>query len=148
MVVVGAVGKVGLFGAVVAEYLSELAVCPLELAVCLLEAAVCPLEATVCPLEAVMFPPEALSRLLMRSTVVEVVREDSMEAAATVGAVGLPRAVYLSELAILLETVVCWLQALVFRLLRLTQSTLVEGLMVTLVKVLKVAVSPVSMSAK
>ena len=121
------VGAMGLPGAVVAEGLSELAVC-------LLEAAVCPLE--------------ALSRLLMRSTVVEVVREDSMEAAATVGAVGLPGAVYLSELAILLETAVCWLQALVSRLLRLTQSTLVEGLTVILVKVLKVAVSPVSMSAK
>ena len=91
-----------------------------ELAVCLLEAAVCPLE--------------ALSRSLMWSMVVEVVREESMEAAATV--------------TILLETAVCWLQALVSRLLRLTQSTLVKGLMVTLVKVLKVAVSPVSMSAK
>ena len=81
MVVVGAMG---LPGAVVAEGLSELAVC-------LLEAAVCPLE--------------ALSRSLMGSTVVELVREESMEAE-------------------------------------------VEGLTVTLVKVLKVAVSPVSMSAK
>ena len=89
MVVVGAVGKVGLFGAVVAEYLSELAVCPLELAVCLLEAAVCPLEATVCSLEAFV------SRLLLGSTVVEVAREDSMEAAAKVGAVGLPETVCL-----------------------------------------------------
>ena len=98
-----------------------------------------------------MCPLEALSRLLMRSTVVEVVGEESMEAAptvGTVGTVGLPGVVYLSELAILLETAVCWLQALVFRLLRLTQSTLVEGLTVILVKVLKVAVSPVSMSAK
>ena len=108
------------------EGLSELAVCLSELAVCLLEAAVCPLE--------------ALSRSLMGSTVVEVVGEESMEAA--------PGAMYLSELAILLETVVCWLQALVSRLLTLTQSTLVEGLTVTLVKVLKVAVSPVSMLAK
>ena len=120
------VGAMGLPGAVVAEGLSELAVC-------LLEAAVCPLE--------------ALSRSLMGSTVVEVVGEESMEAAPSVGMVGLPGAVYLSELTIL-EMAVCWLQALVSRLLRLTQSTLVEGLTVTLVKVLKVAVSPVSMSAK
>ena len=120
------VGAMGLPGAVVAEGLSELAVC-------LLEAAVCPLE--------------ALSRSLMGSTVVEVVGEESMEAAPSVGTVGLPGAVYLSELTIL-EMAVCWLQALVSRLLRLTQSTLVEGLTVTLVKVLKVAVSPVSMSAK
>ena len=117
-----------------AECLSELTEGLSELAVCLLEAAVCPLE--------------ALSRSLMGSTVVEVVGEESMEAAPMVGTVGLPGAVYLSELAILLETAVCWLQALVSRLLRLTQSTLVKGLMVTLVKVLKVAVSPVSMSAK
>ena len=120
------------------EGLSELTEGLSELAVCLLEAAVCPLE--------------ALSRSLMGPTVVEVlvevVREESMEAAPTVGTVGLPGAVYLSELTILLEMVVCWLQALVSRLLRLTQSTLVEGLTVTLVKVLKVAVSPVSMSAK
>ena len=95
-----------------------------------------------------MCPLEALSRLLMRSTVVEVVREDSMEAAPMVGTVGLPGAMYLSELAILLEMAVCWLQALVSRLSMFTQSTLVEGLTVTLVKVLKVAVSPVSMSAK
>ena len=128
------VGAMGLPGAVVAECLSELTEGLSELAVCLLEAAVCPLE--------------ALSRSLMGSTVVEVVGEESMEAAPTVGTVGLPGAVYLSELAILLETAVCWLQALVSRLLRLTQSTLVEGLTVTLVKVLKVAVSPVSMSAK
>ena len=128
------VGVMGLPGAVVAECLSELTEGLSELAVCLLEAAVCPLE--------------ALSRSLMGSTVVEVVGEESMEAAPTVGTVGLPGAVYLSELAILLETAVCWLQALVSRLLRLTQSTLVEGLTVTLVKVLKVAVSPVSMSAK
>ena len=128
------VGVMGLPGAVVAECLSELTEGLSELAVCLLEAAVCPLE--------------ALSRSLMGSTVVEVVGEESMEAAPMVGTVGLPGAVYLSELAILLETAVCWLQALVSRLLRLTQSTLVEGLMVTLVKVLKVAVSPVSMSAK
>ena len=120
------VGAMGLPGAVVAEGLSELAVC-------LLEAAVCPLE--------------ALSRSLMGSTVVEVVGEESMEAAPSVGTVGLPGAVYLSELTIL-EMAVCWLQALVSRLSRLTQSTLVEGLTVTLVKVLKVAVSPVSMSAK
>ena len=120
------VGVMGLPGAVVAEGLSELAVC-------LLEAAVCPLE--------------ALSRSLMGSTVVEVVGEESMEAAPSVGTVGLPGAVYLSELTIL-EMAVCWLQALVSRLLRLTQSTLVKGLMVTLVKLLKVAVSPVSMSAK
>ena len=120
------VGAMGLPGAVVAEGLSELAVC-------LLEAAVCPLE--------------ALSRSLMGSTVVEVVGEESMEAAPSVGTVGLPGAVYLSELTIL-EMAVCWLQALVSRLLRLTQSTLVEGLTVILVKVLKVAVSPVSMSAK
>ena len=131
-----------------AEFLSELTEGLSELAVCLLEAAVCPLEAAVCPLEATVCPLEELSRLLMRSTVVEVVGEESMEAAPTVGTVGLPGAVYLSELAILLETAVCWLQALVSRLLRLTQSTLVEGLTVTLVKVLKVAVSPVSMSAK
>ena len=128
------VGVMGLPGAVVAECLSELTEGLSELAVCLLEAAVCPLE--------------ALSRSLMGSTVVEVVGEESMEAAPMVGTVGLPGAVYLSELAILLETAVCWLQALVSRLLRLTQSTLVEGLTVTLVKVLKVAVSPVSMSAK
>ena len=128
------VGVMGLPGAVVAECLSELTEGLSELAVCLLEAAVCPLE--------------ALSRSLMGSTVVEVVGEESMEAAPSVGTVGLPGAVYLSELAILLETAVCWLQALVSRLLRLTQSTLVEGLTVTLVKVLKVAVSPVSMSAK
>ena len=101
---------------------------------CLLEAAVCPLE--------------ALSRLLMRSTVVEVVREDSMEAAPMVGTVGLPGAMYLSELAILLEMAVCWLQAVVSRLSMFTQSTLVEGLTVTLVKELKVAVSPVFMLAK
>ena len=124
----------GLPGAVVAEFLSELTEGLSELAVCLLEAAVCPLE--------------ALSRSLMGSTVVEVVGEKSMEAAPTVGAVGLPGAMYLSELAILLETAVCWLQALVSRLLRLTQSTLVEGLTVTLVKELKVAVSPVFMLAK
>ena len=128
------VGVMGLPGAVVAECLSELTEGLSELAVCLLEAAVCPLE--------------ALSRSLMGSTVVEVVGEESMEAAPSVGTVGLPGAVYLSELAILLETAVCWLQALVSRLLRLTQSTLVEGLTVILVKVLKVAVSPVSMSAK
>ena len=67
------------------EGLSELTEGLSELAVCLLEAAVCPLE--------------ALSRLLMWSMVVEVVREESMEAAATV--------------TILLETAVCWLQALV-----------------------------------
>ena len=135
------VGAMGLPGAVVAEFLSELTEGLSKLTEGLLELAVCLLEAAVCPLE-------ALSRLLMRSTVVEVVREDSMEAAPTVGTVGLPGAVYLSELAILLETAVCWLQALVSRLLRLTQSTLVEGLTVILVKVLKVAVSPVSMSAK
>ena len=128
------VGVMGLPGAVVAECLSELTEGLSELAVCLLEAAVCPLE--------------ALSRSLMGSTVVEVVGEESMEAAPSVGTVGLPGAVYLSELTILLEMAVCWLQALVSRLLRLTQSTLVEGLTVTLVKVLKVAVSPVSMSAK
>ena len=128
------VGVMGLPGAVVAECLSELTEGLSELAVCLLEAAVCPLE--------------ALSRSLMGSTVVEVVGEESMEAAPMVGTVGLPGAVYLSELAILLETAVCWLQALVSRLLRLTQSTLVEVLTVILVKVLKVAVSPVSMSAK
>ena len=116
------VGVMGLPGAVVAECLSELTEGLSELAVCLLEAAVCPLE--------------ALSRSLMGSTVVEVVGEESMEAAPMVGTVGLPGAVYLSELAILLETAVCWLQALVSRLLRLTQSTLVEGLTVTLVKVL------------
>ena len=127
------VGVMGLPGAVVAECLSELTEGLSELAVCLLEAAVCPLE--------------ALSRSLMGSTVVEVVGEESMEAAPSVGTVGLPGAVYLSELTIL-EMAVCWLQALVSRLLRLTQSTLVEGLTVTLVKVLKVAVSPVSMSAK
>ena len=128
------VGVMGLPGAVVAECLSELTEGLSELAVCLLEAAVCPLE--------------ALSRSLMGSTVVEVVGEESMEAAPMVGTVGLPGAVYLSELTILLETAVCWLQALVSRLLRLTQSTLVEGLTVILVKVLKVAVSPVSMLAK
>ena len=116
------VGVMGLPGAVVAECLSELTEGLSELAVCLLEAAVCPLE--------------ALSRSLMGFTVVEVVGEESMEAAPMVGTVGLPGAVYLSELAILLETAVCWLQALVSRLLRLTQSTLVEGLTVTLVKVL------------
>ena len=127
------VGVMGLPGAVVAECLSELTEGLSELAVCLLEAAVCPLE--------------ALSRSLMGSTVVEVVGEESMEAAPSVGTVGLPGAVYLSELTIL-EMAVCWLQALVSRLLRLTQSTLVEGLTVILVKVLKVAVSPVSMSAK